>query len=85
MVPDSGSSVHSSEAAFSEERAHSVIFLQGVLLSHCGRKDKTIQMQVDIQYENRKSVQNCWIKKKNLEAKYHPIKWVQIGMDDLRK
>lgn len=72
MVPDSGSSVHSSEAAFSEKRAHSVIFLQGVLLSHCGRKDKTIQMQVDIQYENRKSVQNCWIKKKKPRGEIPP-------------
>lgn len=63
MVPDSGSSVHSSEAAFPEKRAHSVIFLQGVLLSHCGREDTTNQMQVDIKYENRKSVQNCWISK----------------------
>lgn len=84
MVPDSGSSIHSSEAAFPEERAHSVIFLQGVLLSHCGRENTTIQMQVDIQYENLSPYKTAEFKKKNLKAKYHPIKWVQIGRDDLK-
>lgn len=40
MVPDSGSSVYSSEATLAEEGPHPVILFQGVLFSNCERKNK---------------------------------------------